>query len=69
VATLAEQIASLKAARATGVLTSRLADGRTVTYRSDAELVAAIAALEAEQAASTGTATVRRLQLDLGRGL
>ena len=51
-ATLADKIAALKAIRATGVLTSRLADGRTVTYRSDAEIGAEIAALEAERDAA-----------------
>jgi hypothetical protein len=47
-----EQLAALKKARASGTLRVVIANGMDVTYRSDAELANAIAALESEIAGS-----------------
>lgn len=51
-ATIAEQLEALRAIRARGVLKTRQDGIGEVTYRSDAELAAAIADLERQQAAA-----------------
>ncbi len=43
---LVERLEELRKQRASGALTVRYADGRSVTYRSDVELAAAIADVE-----------------------
>jgi hypothetical protein len=50
VADLDARLETLRAARAAGVLMVRTADGRTVTYKSDGELAAAIADVEHQRA-------------------
>ncbi|WP_029356238.1 hypothetical protein [Bosea sp. 117] len=52
-ATLTDQLDKLRAARASGLRRARFAD-REVEYRSDRELVAAIADLESRLAALSG---------------
>jgi hypothetical protein len=54
---LQAQLADLKAARATGALEVEF-NGRRVRYRSDRELVSAIAAIEAEIAGTSQTRIV-----------
>lgn len=62
VATRAEQIAALRDVLATGASAVTL-DGKTVTYRSRAEIRAELAILEAEEAAATGGARpLRRIK-------
>jgi hypothetical protein len=56
----AETLAKLKAARASGVLRVRYGE-REITYRSDAELAAAIAAIEEELTPKIKTVVVRPL--------
>jgi len=50
VAELDAWLATLRTARFGGVLSVRTADGRSVTYKSDAELAAAIADVERQRA-------------------
>jgi hypothetical protein len=52
---LQTQLDALKKARASGVLRVTIANGMDVTYKSDAELSAAINALENEIARASGT--------------
>jgi hypothetical protein len=58
VSTLRIWLEALKAARASGLLNVRHKDGE-VTYRSDAELVRAIASIEAELSPQPRTLIVR----------
>ena len=58
VATLRAQLEALKAARASGLLRVRHKDGE-VAYKSDAELVHAIASVEAELSPQPRTLLVR----------
>ena len=63
-ATLTARLDALRASRATGVLTVRLAsDGveQMTTFKSDAEMASAIAALESEIAAASGMRPVRNI--------
>lgn len=55
--TMTEQLQELRAARASGVRRAEFRD-RTVEYRSDTELTAAIRDLEARIAAAQGQPTV-----------
>lgn len=57
-AELQARLDALRACRATGALIVRTADGRSVTYRSDKELAAAIADLEKQIAGGTPVTTV-----------
>jgi hypothetical protein len=62
VATLRAQLESLQAARRSGVTSSQFGD-RRVQYRSDAEMVNAIASLQNEIAALDGSAVVRSINV------
>lgn len=64
-ASLAEQLATLEAARASGVLTAEH-DGSRVTYRSDRELAAAIGYLKAQIA---GSGRVNTIVFETSKGL
>jgi hypothetical protein len=61
------QLEALKSARRTGALRVRFAD-REVTYRSDTELKAQIAALESELAAAEGTPRPRNVVIRSTKG-
>lgn len=61
-AALRAELESLKATRRSATLKVRFAD-REVTYKSDAEMVAAIAATENEIAALEGTPVVRSINV------
>ncbi len=66
-ATLTADLERLKAARRSGVLSVQFTD-RHVTYRSDFELVRAIAALESEIATTQGTARPRSINIRSDKG-
>jgi len=52
---LQDRLEALRKARAQGVTQLRLADGRFIIYRTDAEMAAAIADVERQLAAASGT--------------
>jgi hypothetical protein len=52
---LQERLEALRKVRATGALVARFSDGRSVTYRSDAEMASAAADLERQITAQTAT--------------
>jgi len=60
---------ALKAIAKTGTRHVRFSDGREVTYRSMAELQAAIAMVAAEVGAAQGTPRVRRRRFATDKGL
>lgn len=66
-AILQEQLDALKAARASGELRVSY-DGRSVEYRSIAELTAAIAAVQAEIDDAAATPPARVIRTYAGRG-
>lgn len=71
VAELQEQLAELKTARRTGARVITFGAGpssRTVEYRSDAELAAAIADLETELAHATGEKPIRGFVVRSSKG-
>ena len=68
VAELEAWAATLRTARYGGVLTVRTADGRTVTYKSDAELAAALADVERQMAGAT-TGTINTILVGSSKGL
>ena len=55
IATLQTQLDALKKARASGTSRVAIANGMDVQYKSDAEMAAAIGALEAEIARASGS--------------
>ncbi|WP_216641228.1 phage head-tail joining protein [Oceaniglobus roseus] len=67
VATMMTQLDTLRAARAKGVSKLRLGD-EEVTYRSDAEMAAAISDLESRLAAAQGR-TIRTVRFATSKGL
>jgi hypothetical protein len=67
VAVLIAQLDTLKSARRSSVLKTRFGD-RAVTYKSDAEMVAAIAATEAEIAVAQGTPRATTVQIRSNKG-
>ncbi len=69
--TLAELIQlrdALERARFTGTLKVKSGDDE-ITYRSDAEMKAALADLEQKIAAASGTTTVRQVRISSSKGL
>lgn len=67
IATLQERLAELRALRANGVRTVEHGD-KSVTFRNDAEMSAAIQDLERQIAAAAGS-TVRRILPTTSKGL
>ena len=70
-ATLQQDLDDLRAARRNGLKTATFTAGgssRSVTYRDDAEMRAAIAACEAEIAAMQGTATPKPIIVHSTKG-
>ena len=67
VAALRSQLDALKAQRASGVRDVQFGERRAV-YRSDKDIVAAIAALEAELAAASGTPKPRAILVRATKG-
>lgn len=67
IATLQAQLDKLQDTRSKGVLRLRMGD-EDVTYRTDAELAAAISALEGRIAAAQGQ-TVRKVRFTSSKGL
>jgi len=56
---------ALEAAVAAGVLTVRHSDGKTVTYRSQAEMIQLLESMRSE----LGTGTVKRRYVSYSKGL
>lgn len=67
-ATLQRRLEKLKAIRGTGTLTVESPDGGRVTYRSDAELVAAIASIETEIGRAQGRRRLRSFRIHTQKG-
>lgn len=65
--TLQTQLAALQEVRSKGVLKVRM-NGEEVTYRTDAELVAAISDIERRIAAAQGQ-TIRQVRFHTSKGL
>lgn len=59
----------LLAARYGGTLSVRTADGRMVTYRSDAELASALDDIERRIAAAQGSKPTRQVRVSTSKGL
>jgi hypothetical protein len=66
IATLQSQLDALKAARASGIRTLTFGE-RSITHASDKDMVAAIAALENEIAAASGTPRPRSVVIRGGK--
>jgi hypothetical protein len=66
---LTAQLDALRTTRAQGAQIVRTADGRSVTYRSDAELVAAIVDIERQISAATGDVPVTTILVSASKGL
>jgi len=67
---LSEMRAALQASRSTGALRTTFRSGgteRTVEYKSDSQMAAALAAIDSEIAAASGT-RVNTIQLSFERG-
>lgn len=68
-ATLQEQLETLRALRARGVSQATQFGIGSVVYRSDAELAAAIADLERQIAAASGGGTITAVRIIPSKGL
>ena len=66
-ATLQTQLAELQDIRAGGTQRLRFSDGKEVTYRTDAELAAAISDLERRIAATQGQ-SINRVRFSTSKG-
>ena len=60
---------SLVEARATGVMTFRDQNGEIVTYKSDREMASALAAVDREIAALSGTRPAHTIRFNTSKGL
>jgi len=67
VATMTAQLDTLRDARAKGIQRARMGD-EEITYRTDAEMVAAISDLESRIAAAQGR-TIRTVRFTTSKGL
>lgn len=67
-ATLVQQLDTLRAARAKGIQTLTLGNGESVTYKTDAQMAEAIADLEQQIAAQTGR-QIRMVRFACGKGV
>jgi len=68
-AELEQRLETLQAARATGTLTVRTADGRTVTYKSDSDMATAIGDLKQQIAGVTGATVTRFIRCGFTSGV
>lgn len=69
---LQDQLAALRAARASGLREIEVRHGDTMSrkaYRSDAEMAAAIADLQSQINGLAGTKTIRQYQINNDKGL
>ena len=60
---------ALQASRAAGVLTFRDQNGEMVTYKSDREMAAALAALDRDIATLDGVARPHTIHFNMSKGL
>lgn len=67
-ATLQRRLEGLKRIRAAGTLTVESPEGGRVTYRSDAELVAAIASIETDIGRAQGRHRLRTFRIHTHKG-
>lgn len=67
-ATLQQQLDTLRAARVRGVQTLTLSNGESVSYKSDAQMAETIADLEQRIAALSGR-QVRMVRFSCGKGV
>lgn len=67
-ATLLNELDTLRAARAKGIQMAALGNGESVTYKSDAQMADAIADLEQRIAALSGR-QVRMVRFSCGKGV
>ena len=68
-AELEARLDALQATRATGTLVVRYADGKSVTYKSDAEMAAAIADLRQQILQAAGVSMVHTIRVGASKGL